>query len=517
MDKNTTLYIVILSITLVLAIFLMEGRIGLGFADEGFLWYGSERTLAGEVPLRDFQSYFPGRYYWTAAWMKIFGTGILNLRTFNAIFQCLGLIMGLMVAKRVLSSRTELCLMGILLAVWMFPRHKLFEPSLAMAAIYFAVLILEEASVRRVFVGGLFCGIAAFFGKNHGLYCAAAFVSLIVVIRIKNPTVSFPKLLMAWLLGTVLGFSPVIFMIIVIPGFFDAFIDSIFVNFKYGTNLTLPVPWPWVVFSYAVKMMEVHFFIGLNQLFGALCFLFMPIFYLSTIAAALISNAAFLRRTSVLVASSVLGIFYMHHAFSRADIGHLAQAIHPFLIGLVAIPHAYQFENNRILRILVVFFMCAAILSGLSGHEYYQNLRVRNTAHEFQWCRIRSDSLLIDPQQALIVDALGTIIRHDSDAEEDFCSFPLFPSFYSILNKKSPIWELFLTLPPVDDRQQKIIKRLEEKRVKTTLIIDHALDGRDELRFCNSHPLIWEYVVKEHERLSTGALPENYKVFVKRR
>ena len=48
--------------------FQLVGRLGFNLMDEGFLWYGAARTALGEIPLRDFQSYEPGRYYWIAAW-----------------------------------------------------------------------------------------------------------------------------------------------------------------------------------------------------------------------------------------------------------------------------------------------------------------------------------------------------------------------------------------------------------------------------------------------------------------
>ena len=64
-------------------------------ADEGFLWYGVLQTRAGEIPIRDFQSYDPGRYYWCAAWSFLFGGGILGLRASIAVMQAVGLFFGL--------------------------------------------------------------------------------------------------------------------------------------------------------------------------------------------------------------------------------------------------------------------------------------------------------------------------------------------------------------------------------------------------------------------------------------
>src|SRR5437764_1613083 len=165
------LFLALVALVLTGALFFVQRRIDWNPSDEGFLWYGAVRTAHGGVPLRDFRSYDPGRYYWAAAWAKVLGDGILALRLSTALFQACGLFCGLLAARRTVKSRWGLALVGVLLLVWMSPRHKLFEPAMTMAAVLVGVRLLERPSLRRSFGAGVLVGLAGILGKNHGLYC----------------------------------------------------------------------------------------------------------------------------------------------------------------------------------------------------------------------------------------------------------------------------------------------------------------------------------------------------------
>jgi hypothetical protein len=238
---------------LVLVAFVWEGHQGFNLWDEGYLWYGVQRSMLGEVPLRDFQAYDPARYYWCALLMKITGSqGIMAVRATVAVLQALALGLALATLASVARGRRNgwfLLICGVTLLVWMVPRHKLFDIAISIALVCTFAKWVRIPSVANSILAGALVGVAACLGRNHGIYGLAAGVGIGIYLFLRR------ERLRLWLhqmggfgVGVVIGYLPIILMMIFVPGFYRAFIDSIRFLFEVkATNLPLPVPWPWTV------------------------------------------------------------------------------------------------------------------------------------------------------------------------------------------------------------------------------------------------------------------------------
>lgn len=503
--------VLLLSVALTGLWFWLQEDLLLNLADEGFLWYGAWRTALGDVPLRDFQSYDPGRYYWIAAWSRLFGDGILGVRAALSLFQLVGLTLGLLTLHRVIRSRWGLALAGSLLLIWMYPRQKVFDHSIAMAAVYFAVLLLEKPSAARHFVAGLFVGVAAFFGRNFGLYCLVSFLVLILLIRLKQDGRDLDRRLLSWAAGIAVGYSPMLIMLATVPGFAQAFMDSIAFLFRIkGTNLALQVPWPWTI--------DLTWPVGvetLRRLATGMLFTLIPLFYAVAGLFLLVSRQAWAGPERLLAGSVAVGASFIHHAFSRADLGHLAQAIDPFLLGVIALPLLVKGRYPRTLAsALLATVVVLSMATALTVTPYYQKVLAPDGA--FADIDVRGSHLRVNASTANLIHSVERIERRVGDGEQ-LLIVPHWPGFYPLLQRKSPLWEIYFLFPATEARQREMIRDLEVQKATWIILGDVPLDGRDELRFRNTHPLLWDYFLGQYQPVQAEGLPDNYQVLHRRK
>lgn len=507
-NKYIVLNTLAISCLVVLISFLWQGNKGFNLWDEGFLWYGVQRVLLGEVPIRDFMAYDPGRYYWSAALLSVLGdNGIMSVRAAVAVFQALGLFTGLLLIARSGKSETKYSALfwiisAATLVVWMLPRHKLFDISISIFLIGVLTFLVSNPIPKRYIIAGACVGLVAVFGRNHGMYGAVGSLGVISWLTIKNRSgPGFLKGSALWGAGVVVGFLPIILLALLIPGFALAFWESIrFLFEQKATNLPLPVPWPWTVnfaaasFGDAARGVLIGLFFVGTLLFGGFSVLWVVYRRLKEKYV-----------PPALVASAFLALPYAHYAFSRADVGHLAQGIFPLLIGFLVI-----LSNARAsIKWPLAVALCATSFWVMHVfHPSWQCLAGRQCVN----VEISGKDLQIDSGTANDISLLRQLSSQFTPHGQSFIVTPFWPGAYALLERKSPMWEIYALFPQTESFEKKEIERIKSADPRFVFVLDLPLDGREELRFRNTHPLVYQFIVNNFEPLQEAPSPA-YRIY----
>ena len=478
--------------------------ISFGFdpTDEGFLWYGVEQTATGAVPLRDFQAYEPGRYYWGAIGTSLLGPGIASLRISLAVFGALGLFFGMRCTSRVLDTRFEGVVAGLVLAAWMAPRHKIIDSALAMTAVWFALRLAEDPSLRRHAAAGAFVGVAAFFGRNHALYAGLGIASTALVVAWHGRDVGVPRKGLAALAGAGVGALPLIAMLLFVPGFAASFFESVWFFVERGSNHPLSVPWPWTLdfadwdwWTTPADLAVGTGYLGLIGVYGA------------GLLAIWWGRTAPRSGCALLVASTCVGVFYAHHAMVRSDAAHLAQCIDPMWLGAFALRRSFSLprEASRVVLLVaaaLTWFALPAIrpvsVAALPG----------GPSIPFERFTARGVDVEIPEEQARELIAVVETISASVPAGDSIFIAPIAPGLYPLLGRTSPTWGIYFLWPGSEADQREMLADLDA--VDWALLQRGRPFDREDLVFANSHPLVAAYLARTFAPVPARTLPAGF-------
>jgi hypothetical protein len=312
---------------------------------------------------------------------------------------------------------------------------------------------------------------------------------------------------MFWGTGIVIGFSPIIMMSLFIPGFGIAFWESVRFLFEIkATNLSLPTPWPW----------NVNFS---NALFGAATRgVLIGLFFLGTLLFAGLSLAWVIYRRfrnevtpPALVASAFLAIPYAHFAFSRADVSHLAQGAFPMLIGVFVLLFVSTKKFKWPLALLL--FMTSLWVTHIHHPGWNCTTSKKCVATEISGAQIK-----VSPHVAAQISFLMKVVDNYAPNGENYVVTPFSPGGYALLERKSPMWEIYALFPRNESFEEKEIERIKASKPEFAIIFDYPLDGRDELRFKNTHPLINQYFLDNFDLLDSESIKYDprFQIYISR-
>jgi len=498
----------LLSIGLIGAAFLTQERIGINLGDEGFLWYGVQRVLAGEAPVRDFDAYEPGRYYWDAAWAVALGSdGLIQLRLANAAFAAGGLFLALLCVRRVVRSWLLLTLFGAILVLWLYPRHKLFEHGIAMAGVFIATELIRRPTIWRHALAGTFVGASTFFGRNHGLYMGVSLGLLAVYVYFRVDRKDARRRTAAFAAGLMLGLLPLVSMFIFAPGYWHAMVESV-VMMVQGTQRqqALAVPWPWRSSGAPMAGSEAAWRIGTG-----LGFLLMPALLCGVLVWATVMRKSDIKERALMIGAAFVGITYTHHAFSRADFPHLAQAMHPVLlcaIGSIAVAIGSRKRwLTAAVALALIALTAATAMYAMPLAEYLRLPREDRTT-----LQIDGQVFRVSTSQKLLLTTLRREVGLYVKSGESFTAAPLYPFAYPFMHARSPWWDTYLLFARDQTWQQRMIQSMKDQHVSLVMLsADATIDGREDLKFPKTHPLVWQYIQTNYAAVEGPALLDNVK------
>lgn len=146
---------------------------GISLSDEGFLVYGAQRVLQGQLPLTDFASYPPGSYFLLALLFKVFGTNLLISRFMEMAFLLVDGLMMFYVSKRLMPKNLAI-IPSFILIIFPGPWHKVFFTFGLLLPLCALIRFLEKRTTMRILIVGWCIGIALVFKFESALFSLLA-------------------------------------------------------------------------------------------------------------------------------------------------------------------------------------------------------------------------------------------------------------------------------------------------------------------------------------------------------
>lgn len=485
-----------------LAWFAATWFISFDLSDEGFLWYGAQRTLHGEMPLRDFSAYDIGRYFYTAAVFRLAGSdGILPLRlaAYSTMLPVTAIAAYLATRGHGHTQAAQMLrgLGGACIAIlWIAPYFKAFD-FLACALLMLAVHHVLRVPKRRAWLLlGAATGIAALIGRNHGLYGVVASLLAYALLRAwPGPDAAQAPAsasAFAWLLGAALGYSPMLVALATVDGFLATNLAGLQALLARGeTNLGIPVPWPWLV-----DVRRLGVVTSIAPTVAGLGFVLLLV--LPAAAAVLVwrkhsQPLAARAAWTPFLACACVALPYAHYAFSRADMTHLALAMLPAAIGLIAMPRPKPWQQN--LQLAVVAAATFAVLAPTSWLGYYANPTLR-----WETLQVAGTSLRVSPRDAATFRQAEDAITAYLPRGRGFAALPNMPGLHAAHRMPVPMHSIYVLWSTSEAQEHRELQRLQRERPAVILLSDHALDGNDARRFKQLRPLLYAWISAHYTR-----------------
>lgn len=493
----------VVPLLLLLGLTLLHVRHGINLVDEGFLWYGTQRAAAGEFPVAEFQSLDPGRYLWTALWMRLLDDdGIIVMRGAAALFEAMAVAAISLISWRQTRSLLLSLLAGVICVLWICPWQGRYEASMSLIEVAAFSLLAARADDFRFFLCGLVLGIAWMFGRHLGLYGSFAFLVVVLALRLADRQVLSRRRAGLAFGGFLAGYWPMPAAELLVRGFARSSWGEYVRWLGQGaTNISLAVPWPWRL-TYGDGPLRVD----LAEFFYGSFFLILPLFGLCVLAWWFLRRRGLLAEQPMLFAASVVSIPYAHGALARPDLEHLLRYGTPAVLAITLIC-----ASARPIARAVPGVLLGGVLVLMLHLDW-----------ETPWtpCRdvlVGRDVLCLGRDEAQVIEGGRKLVQRHVRPGESVLVIPYHVGLYPALGLVAPTWETFGYAPRSEAFENAEIERIEKARTSAVFAYVLPIDGRPEYAYAVTHPRTTRYLQENFELVPQDELPPTFGFLVRRR
>jgi len=305
-----------------------------GTYDEGLIVCGAARILRHQLPYRDFNTgYPPAGFYTIAGVFSVFGTSLLAERIWDTLWRLA--IVGLaVVLARAATPRQQahplplICALLItgICGAHLYPLISCMLP--CFAAVWFAVLYLNQRGLRWLFFSGISAGFAVLYRHDLAACVCGAVTIAICYQAMAGEKRRWLQLLVVFWTGVLLVVTiPILYFWLSVPH--DLLVQS-FIDFPRNNfaGRYVPVPGPSAILAWS------EFYLPMAVI----------------VAAAITLRRAAADRKPILTLLLMCSVFTIALATQRLDIQHAYPAIMFSSVLLCACIADWQLENRRLLQ-----------------------------------------------------------------------------------------------------------------------------------------------------------------------
>jgi hypothetical protein len=118
----------------------------------------------------------------------------------------------------------------------------------------------------------------------------------------------------------------------------------------------------------------------------------------------------------------------------------------------------------------------------------------------------------VSTAQKLLLTTLQREVQLHVNGGESFAAAPLYCFAYPFMHARCPWYDTYLLFPRDQAWQRGMIQSMKDRRVSLVMLsTDATIDGREDLTFPQTHPLVWQYIQANYAAAPVPALMDNVK------